>query len=558
MHPSVVVCASVAVQHTNALEIAGMGQRAESGGTATTIPQFMPLAEALARAEQHRGAGRLVEARTLCNSILAAQPNEATAVHLLGLIAHQSGKLGEAIEHLRRAVELAPDVPLFHANLGEMCRLAGRTEEAVREGHRAVELRPDYPEALSNLGAALYERKDYEEAARRHRRAIDCNPKFALAHSNLGNALSALQRFDEAIACYRAALALNRGFADCWSNLGLTFALLGRHDEALDAYRTAVAADPLHAKGHVGVALQTLLRGNFAEGWFEYQWRWRSGELSPPRIAAPAWQGDPLAGRHILLVAEQGLGDTIQFCRYAAVLGAAGARVSLMVQRPLVRLLAANLPWAAIVEEHPQHPACDVYCPLLTVPLLLGTTAQTIPATIPYLRAPAELAAAWQGELGDRTRLRVGLAWAGNPTHVNDRNRSLPLATLAPLFAIDGIAWVSLQIGPGAAVAAAAPVRLIDPSARLGDFLDTAALVSQLDLVISVDTAVAHLAGAMGVPVWLLLPVGTDWRWQLNRDDSQWYPTMRLFRQQAYGAWQPVVARVGEALAALASVGRDE
>jgi tetratricopeptide (TPR) repeat protein len=501
------------------LEIAGMGRGTESG-TAATASQFVPLAEALALAEQHHRAGRLVEARTLCNSILAAQPNAATAVHLLGLIAHQSGKLGEAIEHLRRAVTLAPEMALFHANLGEMCRLAGYTEEAVREGRRAVELEPDYPEALSNLGVALYERQDYEGAARCHRRAIDCNPKFALAHGNLGNALHALKRLDEAIASYRAALELDRGFADCWSNLGLTLAQLGRHDEALDAYRTAVAADPLHADGHVGVALQTLLRGNFADGWFEYLWRWRSSQLSPPRIAAPAWQGDAPAGRHILLVAEQGLGDTIQMSRYAAVLRAAGATVSLMVQRPLVRLLSANLPWATVVEEQAQHPACDIYCPLLTMPLLLGTTAQTIPCAIPYLRAPAELAAAWHGDLGDRRRLRVGVVWAGSPKHVNDRNRSLPLPALAPLFAIDGIAWVSLQIGSGASATAGAPVRLLDPSARLGDFLDTAALVSGLDLVISVDTAVAHLAGAMGVPVWLLLPVGNDWRWQLNRDDA--------------------------------------
>jgi tetratricopeptide (TPR) repeat protein len=539
-------------------EIAGMKPGAQSEGTAATTLQRMPLAQALALAEQHRGMGRLPEARSLCTSILAAQPNEAGAFHLLGLIAHQSGQLDEAIAHLRHAVSLTPEVPLFHANLAEIYRLAGRVDDAVREGRRAVELKPDYLEALSNLGVAYYEQNDYEEAARCYRRAIDCNPKFATAHGNLGNALRALARFDEAIASYRIALALDRNFAGCWSNLGLTLAQLGRHDEALDAYRTAVKADPLLANGHVGVALQTLLRGNLADGWFEYQWRWRSSELSPPRIAAPAWQGDAPAGRHILLVAEQGLGDTIQMCRYAAVLRDAGANVSLMVQRPLVRLLSANLPWATVVEDQPQHPACDVWCPFLTVPLLLGTTAETIPAGIPYLRAPAELATAWQIELGDRGRLRVGVVWAGSPKHVNDHNRSVPLATLAPLLAIDGITWVSLQTGPRASEVAGVPEPPFDPSARLGDFLDTAALVSQLDLVISVDTAVAHLAGAMGVPVWVLLPVGNDWRWQLNREDTRWYPTMRLFRQQAYGEWQPVVARVREALSGLANAGPDE
>jgi tetratricopeptide (TPR) repeat protein len=509
----------------------------------------MPLAAALALAEQQRTAGRLAEARMLCDKILEAQPDEAAALHLLGLVAHQSGQPGTAIAHLRRAVALAPQVALFHANLGEMCRLAGHGEDAVREGRRAIELEPDYPEALSNLGIALYERRDYAEAERCHRRAIDLRPGFAVAHSNLGNAQHALGRLDEAIVSYRAALALERGFADGWSNLGLSLAQLGRHDEALDAYRAAVAADPMHADAHVGVALQTLLRGNFADGWFEYLWRWRSRQLSLPRIAAPAWQGDAAAGRHILLVAEQGLGDTIQMSRYAIVLSGGGTKVSLMVQRPLVRLFAENMPGTTVVDAEAPHPPGDLYCPLMNLPLLLGTTEETIPAA-PYLRAPAELAAAWRREIGERGRLRVGLAWAGSPRHINDRNRSLPLATLAPLFAIDGIAWVSLQVGPGAAAAAAAP--LLDPSARLGDFLDTAALVSGLDLVISVDTAVAHLAGALGVPVWLMLPVGNDWRWQLNRDDTRWYPTMRLFRQQAFNTWEPVVARVGVALTALA------
>jgi tetratricopeptide (TPR) repeat protein len=526
-----------------------MERGAQIDGAAAAKPQSMPLAAALALAEQHRMAGRLAEARTLCDKILEVQPDEAVALHLLGLVAHQSGEPAMAIAHLRRAVALAPRAALFHANLGEMCRLAGHAEEAVREGRRAVELEPDYPEALSNLGVALYERGDYAEAERCHRRATDLRPGFAVAHSNLGNAQHALGRLDEAIVSYRAALALERGFADCWSNLGLSLAQLGRHDEALDAYRAAVAADPVHADGHVGVALQTLLRGNFADGWFEYLWRWRSRQLSLPRIAAPAWQGDAAAGRHILLVAEQGLGDTIQMSRYAIVLSGGGTKVSLMVQRPLVRLLAENMPGATVVNAQAQHPSCDLYCPLMNLPLLLGTTAETIPAA-PYLRAPAELAAAWRREIGARGRLRVGLAWAGSPRHINDRNRSLPLATLAPLFAIDGITWVSLQVGPGAAEAAGTP--LLDPSARLGDFLDTAALLTGLDLVISVDTAVAHLAGAMGLPVWLMLPVGNDWRWLLNRDDTRWYPTMRLFRQTAFNAWEPVVARVGASIAALA------
>ncbi len=499
---------------------------------------------------------QLAAAEALCRQILDAEPGHAGALHLLGLVAFEARNWQAAIDLVQQAIRADGSVAFYHSNLCEICRQVGRLEEALAAGERALALDPSSARTHNNLGIVHYDRGEYASAEDCYRRALALAPDLVPAHGNLANALRAQHRFEEAIAAYHVALALDGGFADGWSNLGLTLSLLGRHDEALDAYRTAVAADPLHANGHVGVALQTLLRGNFAEGWFEYQWRWRSTELTPPRIAAPAWQGEALAGRHILLVAEQGLGDTIQFCRYAALLRSAGAGVSLMVQRPLVRLLSANLPWATIVEEQPQHPACDVYCPLLTLPLLLGTTAETIPAAIPYLRAPPQLADAWRCEIGNARGLRVGLAWAGNPNHINNHNRSLPLAALAPLFAIDGITLVSLQVGPRAREAYEAPGDVIDVSAKLTDFADTAGLLTALDLVVSVDTSVVHLAGAMGVPVWVLLSVGTDWRWRLNREDTPWYPTMRLFRQRTYGAWRPTVIRVAEALAALVGVER--
>lgn len=512
----------------------------------------MNSAEALARAQAHYDSGQFADADADCRRILAAEPNHAETLHLLGLISLAAGSLASAAQSIERAIAANGASAIYHSNLGEIYRLLGRLDAAEAACERALALAPGAAEALNNLGIVHYERGDYARAAELYRRAIAQAPTLVAAHGNLANALRAQHRFDDAIATYRQAVALDHTFADGWANLGLTFALLGRHDEAHQAYRAAIAADPLHANGHVGVALQMLLRGDFANGWFEYQWRWRSSEMTPLRLPMPEWQGDTPAGKHILLVAEQGLGDTIQFCRYAALLRDRGARVTLRVQQPLVRLLAANLPWTAVSSDTEPVPAADFHCPLLSLPLLFGTDAGTIPGVTPYLRAPVDLAAAWRAELTDRTKLRVGLAWAGNPKHVNDHNRSLPLPALVPLFAIEGIDWVSLQVGPRAGDAPAAPVRLLDPSARLGDFLDTAALVSQLDLVISIDSAVAHLGGAMGVPVWLMLPVGTDWRWQLDRTDTPWYPTVQLFRQRDYGAWQPVVAELAAGLAALA------
>jgi tetratricopeptide (TPR) repeat protein len=512
-------------------------------------------ADTLARAAALLKQQRVTAAERLCRRILRTEPGHAGALHLLGLSAKAAGNLAAAISLVQQAIEADSSVASYHANLCELYRQAGRLDEALASGLRALALEPASPQASNALGIVHYDRGEHGAACDRYRLAIAVSPRFAEAHSNLGNAFQRLRRDDEAIAAYRSALAINPRFAACWSNLGLTFSQLGRHDEALDAYRSAVEADPLYGDGHVGVALQSLLRGDFAKGWLEYQWRFRSTQQSPLRMPWPEWQGDPLAGRHILLVAEQGIGDTIQFCRYAHLLRPT-ASVSLMVPPTLVRLLSASLPWTTVVAAGQPTPSCDVYCPMLSLPMRLGTTEETIPAAIPYLRVPAGLDAPWQARLAQIPAPRIGLVWAGNPRHLNDLNRSLPPPVLSPLFDVAALSWVSLQIGPRAAEAKLMTGRIVDVTPMLGDFLDTAALLSSLDLVISVDTAVAHLAGALGLPIWLLLPVGNDWRWQLDREDSPWYPTMRLYRQPVYGDWAPVMSRVAEALLELTCGGR--
>jgi tetratricopeptide (TPR) repeat protein len=527
-----------------------MAQHGQSG-EGTAAPGA--LAELLLQAERCRATGRLVEAEAFCRRALEAQPNEPDAFHLLGLTAHQAGRHGEAIAHLQRAIKLAPAMALYHANLGEMCRLAGRTDEAVSAGRRALKLRPDYPEALSNLGIALYEQAAFKEAVECHRRAIALRPDFALAHSNLGNALHAIKRFDEAAASYRQAIALAPDFADAWSNLGITLQHAGCYEDGIAALRRAIALAPDHANAHSGLGILLLMRGDFGEGWEEYDWRLRSGDPNRPRVSQRAWQGESLAGRHIHVQAEQGLGDTLQFARYLPLLQARAGAVSMLVHHGLASLMRESLPGVAVFGDGGKPAPADCECALLSLPRWFRTRLETIPAAMPYLRPPAALAAHWRQALAGMQGLKAGLVWAGRPEHVNDFRRSLDLATLAPLLAVPGVSFASLQVGPRARdIKAQAPRKLDDLSPRLDDFAATAGAVAPLDLVITVDTAVAHLAGALGKPVWVLLPWVTDWRWLIGREDNPWYPTMRLFRQRQGEAWSDVVVRLASELAAAA------
>jgi tetratricopeptide (TPR) repeat protein len=524
--------------------------------TGNPAQQLMPLGEALMLADRYRGEGRLIEAEGLCRHVLEAQPDVPEAEHLLGVIAHQNGKLADAIEHVRRAVRLAPKNALFHANLGEMLRLSGRPKLAADEARRAIEIDPTMAAALSNLGVALYELKDYEEAARSQRRAISAKPDFCEAHSNLGNALHALKRFDEAVAAYRRAIALNPDYADAWANLGTTLHHAGEFAEGAAALRRAIALAPGHANAHSGLGILLLMRGDFGEGWDEYEWRLRSSERKGPRFPERPWEGESLGGRHIYVQAEQGFGDTLQFARYVPLLAARAGKVTLRVHQQIVTLLRESLPGIDVLGDRgdPAPYQCDAV--LLSVPRLLKTRLETIPASVPYLRAPVDALKRWVPRLAALPGLKVGLVWAGNPEHVNDMRRSHSLATLAPVLDVPGVSFVSLQVGPRAADLKTREHKgrkILDVSDKLPDFAESAAVVSALDLVITVDTSVCHLAGGLGKPVWVLLPWVTDWRWLLEREDNPWYPTMRLYRQKRGEAWAPIIARIANDLRAVAS-----
>ncbi len=515
----------------------------------------LPLDEALIYADRCRNEGRLAEAEAVCRQILQAQPNVPEAEHLLGVIAHQNGRLGEAIEHVRRAAELAPQVALFHANLGEMLRLSGRPKLAADAARRALAIEPKMAMALSNLGVAYYELKDYEEAARAQRQAIAAKPDFAEAHSNLGNALHALRRFDEAVAAYRRAIELNPNYASAWANLGTTLHHSGEFDEGMIALRRAIALAPGHANAHSGLGILLLMRGDFGEGWDEYEWRLRSTERKGRRFPENPWQGDSLAGKHIYVEAEQGFGDTLHFARYIPLLAARAGPITLRVHQQLVTLLRESLPGITVLGDRgdPAPYQCDAV--LLSLPRLFRTRLETIPANVPYLRAPADAARRWKKRLDKMKGFKVGVIWAGNPEHVNDTRRSIDLTLLAPIFAVSDASFATLQFGERAADLTKLNLRIgaIDNLApEFGDFSETAGAVEALDLVITVDTSVAHLAGALGKPVWVLLPWVSDWRWMLGREDCPWYPTMRLFRQRRSEEWADVIARVAEQLKAVA------
>jgi tetratricopeptide (TPR) repeat protein len=542
---------------------------------------------------RHHQAGRLTEATEVYRQALTLDPGQADALHLSGLAAHQLGQnaiaaktigqaiaaapkialyrcsLGNALKALGRmdeasvaytdAIRLQPDFAEAHYNLGTALMALGRIDDAVDAFRAATRLKPDFTAAHLSLGAALREMGRLDAALAAYTRAIRVTPENAEAHTDRGNLLKAVGRLEEALAAHAAAIRVRPDFAEAHYNLGNTLKALGRLDEAIAAYRAAIRGKPDFAEAHVNLGMELLLAGDFAHGWAAYAWRLR-GALSPRTFSRPAWRGESLAGRRILLHAEQGLGDTIQFCRYVPLVAARGGLVTLEAPRPLLRLLSGLSGVTRLIAEGESIPAFDVHCSLMSLPLAFGTEEDTIPAQVPYLAAKPDRIAYWRDRLGPKTRPRVGLVWSGGfrPDQpalfaVNAR-RNIPLPLIGQLNRPD-IDFVSLQKGEPAEGELRALQDTLWPGGNftnagpdIGDFDDTAGLIETLDLVISVDTSTAHLAAAMGKPVWLLNRFDSCWRWLRHREDSPWYPTVRLFRQTEPGDWHGVARRVAAAL----------
>ncbi|ODS33871.1 MAG: peptidase [Candidatus Scalindua rubra] len=506
--------------------------------------------------------GSLDKAAVNYRQAILSKPDYVDAHYNLGNTLKEQRKLDKAVESYKRTIALKPDYAMAHCNLGSVLQELGKIDEAIASCKLAITLKPDYAMAHCNLGSAFQELGRLDEAITSYRKAITLNPDYVVAHSNLGSALQELGRLDEAITSYRKAIRLKPDYAMAHCNLGSALQELSKIEEAIESYNRAIVLKPDEAIAHKNKSIALLLIENFKEGWPEYEWRLRTKDHSLRDFQKPKWDGAPLNGKFILVHAEQGFGDTIQFVRYLPMVKSQGGHVIFECRQNLFRLLKNCAGIDKIIENiSTNEPSVqfDIHIPLLSLPGIFGTTLDSIPSDVPYITVDSRLVEQWRIRLEHDNNFKIGIVWAGNPTFKNYHNRSCSLADFAILSEIPGLSFYSLQKGPASVETNNPPegMKIINLENELNDFADTAAVIDNLDLIISTDTAVVHLAGAIGKPVWTLLHSAPDWRWLLNRDDSPWYPRpnglagragMCLFRQSKLNDWSGVFEQVKEAL----------
>jgi tetratricopeptide (TPR) repeat protein len=511
------------------------------------------IALAPQRAEFYFGSGyalnRLGEsrkARAAFAKAIQLRPNFAEAHLSLGNLYYDRGLFPAAAAHYQCALRIRPGYVKACINLGNALSKSNRITEAIACYRRALSLNPDSATAQHGLGNALAEKKDWAQARECFQRALDLNPASAEIHNSLGNLHYSQKDMNAAAEHYHRAMELDSSYARAHINLGNALLALGKHEQARVLYQRGLALDTASPGALYNLALSQLRDGEFLGGWRNYESRWQFEELHLRRrnFRAPLWRGEPLAGKTILLHAEQGLGDTLQFARFAPLVTSRGGRVILEVQPPLVRLLQQLPGIEKVIARGASLPTFDYHCPLMSLPLAFGTTVETIPSAEGYLKAEAsEIAAGLKNQ-------RIGITWSGNPRHKGDANRSMPLEAFVPLADLPGYTLISLQKGAG--IEQLAPLKerlpLHDSASMHADMAETAALIATLDLVLTVDTSIAHLAGAMAKPAWVMLPWVADWRWMEQRADSPWYKSARLFRQSSAGNWASVVDQIVTAL----------
>jgi tetratricopeptide (TPR) repeat protein len=566
--------------------------RQDSGGLSivkrTASQQARAIGEALSEAHGLVRDGYLPAAEKVLRTILAVDPAHTESLHQLGLVLRDQERPDEAIAVLAAAAKTSRDAailndlgmilgavgrgedalkvyaaalaiadgePAILTNRGKTLALLGRLDEALASHDMALARAPNHVNALYNRGNVLLALKRHAEAVASYDRALAIKPDLGPAFSNRGNANQALGLNREALSDYERAHALMPDDNQVGCNLGLALHNLNRDQDALRAYADVLGRNPAAAAAHYNAAIALLRQGDFKRGWREYEWRWRCAFFQPMvrELPAPLWLGaEDLAGRRILLHGEQGFGDMIQFLRYVPLVKQRGATVILDVPPELASLARSVSGVDEFTVPGQPLPGFDLHCPLLSLPHAFGTEIDSIPASIPYLEAAPERSAKWDERLRAMARPCIGLVWSGRSTHVNDLHRSLAFEVLKPLFDACQGSFVSLQIEirDSDQPAVAAQPRLLSLGAELADFADTAATIAALDLVITIDTSVAHLAGALGKPVWIMLPWSADFRWLHDRDDSPWYPRARLFRQPAPGDWTNVIAQIARELSA--------
>lgn len=526
----------------------------------------MAVSDGVAIAQQYLQQGQIAEAERYCLQAVQNSPQDVRALNLMATIFERQGKWAEAGSCYQRVIALQPQSPEPYNLLGNALQRLKRFAEAVPCYQKAIALQPQTVRFHNNLGAALQELGQYQESIACYYRAIALQPHYSDAHYNLGNALRSQGNLEGAVTAYQRAVELHPNFPVAYNNAGLALYDLCQPEAAIEQYERAIALDPNLADAHQNLGLALLLAGRLPEGFREYEWRWRAQgpDNRPPRDwPQPLWDGSNPQGKTILLHAEQGYGDTLQFVRYAPLIAAQGGRVIVECQPPLVHLLTTVPGVDQVIASGESLPPFEVHAPLMSLPHLCGTTLESIPAPVPYLTCPEDRKSLTLPELDtnsptaqtidfqdSHSALKVGLVWSGNPTHRNDRHRSCPFSHFIPLIQQPHIRCYSLQKGNRATDAIPLMQRgmVLDWGDRLHDFADTAAAIARLDLVVTVDTSVAHLAGAMGKPVWVFLSFAPDWRWMLHRDRSPWYPSMRLFRQTIPGDWAGVISAAIAAL----------
>lgn len=499
---------------------------------------------------------KLDEAIACFQQAIALQPNDMEAYKKLGHVFLKQGNLNAAIDAYQQALNLDPNyveanyIDVYN-NMGIILHRQGHLEGAIACYEQVLNINPNYTEAYINLGNVFAEQNQLKNVLACYQQALVLNPNSIDIYVNLGNIFDEHNQPEKALDCYQQALALDPNATDIYVNLGVVLEDQGQYEKAIACYNQAIALDPNCALAHLNRALLLLRAGDFELGFVEYEWRFQCPQqleyYHRDELSQPLWDGSYLSGQTLLIHAEQGLGDTIQFIRYAPLAAQRGARVLLECQQELFRLLTNVTGIDQLVVRGNSLPEFHVQVPLMSLPRIFGTTRETIPASVPYLTAPESLI---QLQVPVGTKLKIGIVWAANSQHKGVRRRSCSLKHFVRLFKLPNTAFYSLQKGPQVAELAQLSGKLAiqDLSSQLNDFADTAAVIAQLDLVITVDTSVAHLAGAMNIPVWVLLCFNSDWRWMLGREDSPWYPSMRLFRQPSPGDWVSLLKHVEQAL----------